>query len=283
MTELELRFTGEEADQGLIDFYDAARALAGFQRSLALVTHLVLNGEVITHAPSLAGAQILFPAVEEGSWKSKAVIVFGGAFALGSVGKDSPVGHVVTSVYDYVVSETMGFHPDYDKTLQQQHAEYLAAHKISREKIDSVIEKTENSVADMHRPVVASGTASAGHITEGSLPKNRIGPDLTEFTYEYVKTTVRDPSLSETVGYVSSFNNNTFKGRIFSIEEGRPIPFELMPETRDRRSVGIITRSQHAAGQKQYDSAAIILTGHKLVSTTGRLKRLHIRQVAKAQ
>lgn len=281
MIELELRFTGEEADRGLIDFYDAARALAGFQRSLALVTHLALNGEVITHATALDGARILFPAIEEGSWKSRALVVFGGMMTLGSVGKDSPIGHIVTSLYDYVVSETMGFHPDYDKTLQAQYAEYLRAHKITREKVDSVIEKTENSVADMHRPVVASGTAGAGHITNGS--GNRVGPDLTEFTYEYVKSTIRDPNLSNIVGYISSFNNNTFKGRVFSIEEGRPIPFELMQDTRDRSSVGLITQSQHHSGQRQNDQAGVILTGHKLVSTTGRLKRLHIKHVAKAQ
>lgn len=282
MIEFDLRFTGEEAERGVIDFYDAARALAGFQRSLALVTHLALNGEVITHATALAGAQILFPAVEEGSWKAKALLVLGATFTLGSVGKDSPVGHVVTSLYDYVVSETMGFHPDYDKTLQQQYGEYLEKNKVTREKIDSVIEKTENSVADMHRPVVASGTASSGHLS-GSLARERLGPDLTEYTYEYVKTTIRDPNLSDVAGFVSSFNNNTFKGRIFSLEEGRPIPFELMPDTRDRRSVGIITQSQHFSGQRQHDKAGVVLTGHKLVSTTGRLKRLHIKHVAKSE
>jgi hypothetical protein len=246
------------------------------------VTHLAFNGEVITQAPSLVGAQILFPAIEEGSWKSRAVVVLGAVFTLGSVGKDSPVGHVVTSLYDYVVSETMGFHPDYDETLQTEYNEHLRDKKITKEKVDSVIEKTENSVADMHRPVVASSTAGTGQLFGGARHPKKIGPDFTEFTYEYVKTTIRDPEETEIVGYISSFNNNTFKGRIFSLEEHRPIPFELMMDARDRRSIGIITQSQHYSGQRENERAGVILTVHKLSSTTGRLKRLHVTRVEKA-
>ena len=54
-----LSYEGEAADLSLIDFYDVAEALVGFERSLAITTHYVLNGSVITQAPSLKGAQIL--------------------------------------------------------------------------------------------------------------------------------------------------------------------------------------------------------------------------------
>ena len=67
MVEIDFVFQGKLAGDGLLESYDAARALVGFQRSLALTAHLMINGEIITHAPSLAGAQILFPALEEGS------------------------------------------------------------------------------------------------------------------------------------------------------------------------------------------------------------------------
>lgn len=277
--EFEFVFSGEESERGVIDFYDAARALAGFQRSLAIVTHLAINGEVITHAPKLSGAQILFPAIEHGSWKAKALVILGSMVTLGSVGKDSPVGHVVTSLYDYVLSETMGFHPDYSRTLQDQYAQYLHEHKISRDKIDSAIEKCENSVADMHRPIVVSGTAGFGRVFAGGETDKKIGPDFNEITYDYVRTTIRDPNISEITGSISSFNNNTYKGRVFSPEDGRPIPFELLETARDRRSVGRITRSQHLAGQRNFDESLITLVGYRLSSTTGRLKRLHVIEV----
>jgi hypothetical protein len=60
-----LVFEGEEADTNRLDFYDAADALTGFQRSLALTTHLMLNGEIIVQAPSLRGARIYLDVPEQ--------------------------------------------------------------------------------------------------------------------------------------------------------------------------------------------------------------------------
>ena len=51
-------FTGNESDKHVIDFYDVSQALIGFQRSIALTTHLVLNDEIITQSPFLKGAKI---------------------------------------------------------------------------------------------------------------------------------------------------------------------------------------------------------------------------------
>jgi hypothetical protein len=72
--EIELSYIGAEADEHELDFYDASVALIGFQRSLAITTHLILNGEVITQAPALKGARILALPPEEGSWKIKAAV-----------------------------------------------------------------------------------------------------------------------------------------------------------------------------------------------------------------
>jgi hypothetical protein len=60
--QITLQYDGAMSDSHLIEFYDAARGLVGFQRTLALVTHLVLHGDIITQAPSLRGASILTPA-----------------------------------------------------------------------------------------------------------------------------------------------------------------------------------------------------------------------------
>ncbi|GEM_PF-3603819 len=57
--EITLSFDGASADDNVLDLYDGAQALVGFQRSLAITTHLIVNGEVITQAPSLKNAQIL--------------------------------------------------------------------------------------------------------------------------------------------------------------------------------------------------------------------------------
>lgn len=64
MVSISLSYSGALADNNVIDMYDAARGLAGFHRSLALTTHLVLNGEIITQAPSLKGADIIVSTPE---------------------------------------------------------------------------------------------------------------------------------------------------------------------------------------------------------------------------
>ncbi|MFZ5907284.1 MAG: hypothetical protein ACOYVJ_07725 [Nitrospirota bacterium] len=83
---LSISFSGSNADDNEIDLYDVSQALVGFQRSLALTTHLVLNDQIITQAPSLKGAQILALPSEEGSWKMTAVIVVGAVSALHQLG-----------------------------------------------------------------------------------------------------------------------------------------------------------------------------------------------------
>ena len=50
MATFTLSYVGSEASHAEIDFYDVARAMLGFQRSLALTVHLVQNGEIITQA-----------------------------------------------------------------------------------------------------------------------------------------------------------------------------------------------------------------------------------------
>ena len=53
---ISLSYSGLLADRSEIDFYDVSQALVGFQLSLALTTHLILNDEIIVQAPSLKGA-----------------------------------------------------------------------------------------------------------------------------------------------------------------------------------------------------------------------------------
>jgi len=86
-------FSGSRADQNEIDFYDVSQALVGFERSLALTTHLILNGKIITHAPALKGAEIFALPPAEGSWKLSAAILVAatGVYHLGTAPKDTPI------------------------------------------------------------------------------------------------------------------------------------------------------------------------------------------------
>lgn len=283
--EFELVFRGNYAEDHLLDFYDAAQAMEGFQRSLALTTHLILNGKIITQAPALKNAAILVAPPSEGSWKVTAVVVsalLGGIYKAGTAPKDTPLGNLVRSAYDYVIKESLGFHVDYDSTLGKQLDETrrsgLPAKELSQARFDSLVEKCEGAVKEMHRPITKSETASEAIIYGGEKLKT-IGTILTPETFSYISFTEERPGTGRYSGRVTSYNVNTYKGRIYLSEEGRPVPFELAESARRSRAISAITRSLSASAQKKGEPYAISFEAVQFESRTQRLKSLLITQI----
>lgn len=281
MVSVSLSYSGALSDNNVIDMYDAARGLSGFHRSLALTTHLVLNGEIITQAPSLKGAQLIVTTPEEGSWKVTAVVL-AGIWAVASVSKDSVPGHLLFSAYDYVISSTLGFHVDFDKSLGEQYETHLKKSKITSEKMDSLIEKCEPSIVEIHRPIVASKTATRAELIshDDMGKKGKIGPEISSVTYDYISKTVREKDERHIEGAISSFNINTYKGRIFVFDEQRPIPFELADGARSVENLIMITTSLRSNASRRFDnSSGVRLIAHRLLSSNGRLKAIMVSQV----
>lgn len=273
-----LEFRGADSDLHLIDLYDVSRALEGFQRSLALTAHLAINGSIITQAPALKGARILSQPPEEGSWKTAAVFV-AGAYAATTAPKDTPLGHIVHSAYDYVISESLGFHVDYDKTLQQLHEEHQKATqlpaRIEQHQLDSLTEKCSGALINLHRPIFKSRSALEAQITVsyGGNPIP-VGDALNMSTFEYLRESFIDDTPTLVEGRVSSYNSNTFKGRIYVASEGRPISFELSDEVRSDTIVRMVTRSLSVNAVKEYEEhgSTVYCKVLRLTSRAGYLK-----------
>lgn len=279
--ELSLSYVGQDADNHELDFYDAAVALIGFQRSLALTAHFVLNNEVITQAPALKGARIFVIPPEAGSWKIKAALVAAGATALyhlGTAPKDTPIGNLVGSAYDYVVSNALGFHVDYGKTLGRQYEELkhrgLPVGDVSKQRFDAVTEKCEVAIREMHRPIVKSQTADAAYIQASTSQGVRdFDFALSRQTYDHMQLALPSLEGADFVGRVSSYNLNTFKGRIFIGDEGRPVSFEVAESARNPQTITAIARSLAAnAGSRQSDAGILHFRGVPLETRTGRLQ-----------
>jgi len=279
----ELRFEGGLADEAFVDLYDVSEAIRGFDRSLALTTHLILNDKIITQAPALRGAQILSPIPEQGSWKFTAVII-AGTYTLSTAPTDTPLGNLMHSAYDYVISETLGFHVDYDQSLGQQ-IERLRnddpGRNLDQNRFDSLIEKCEPAIKSMHRPIAFSETAHLAHIhSKVGRTERTISHSLSRMTFDYMDQTFVSeyPEIFE--GMISSYNINTYKGRIYVPDLNRPIPFELREEARDGGSVSLITRSLTANARERRElSEKLHVRAFKKESRTGRLKNLQITQV----
>lgn len=280
--DITLSYSGRLSDNNEIDLYDVSQAMIGFQRSLALTTHLILNNEIITQAPSLKGARIFSTPPEAGSWKVVATIatIGAGIYQAGTAPKDTPIGHLVRSGYDYVISESLGFHVDYDKSLGQQYEEIKKAKEpvaeLSQSRFDSLIEKCEPAIREMHRPIIKSKTAEEAKIVaKVGKSEEPIGDLLTPETFEYLSFTERTVEHFHYRGWISSYNINTFKGRIYVPALNRPIPFELGDTARDTSTVLLIVRSLGANAETQMKGdGEIELTAFENRSRSGRLKGL---------
>jgi hypothetical protein len=279
MADFSISFTGNTASRAELDFYDASRALIGFQRSLALTTHLVANGEIITQAPSLKNATIVIRPPQEGSWEIVASVLFGAGTTMVLSSKDSVLGHLTRSIYDYILNATLGIDVDFDSTIRQQYRALCDEMKITEEKLDSLAEKTEPAIVDMHRPIVWSETAKRAKIRFGS--EQAVGPSLTRETFDYANKTVKLKTPEVFEGSISSYNSNTYRGRVFVNEEKRPIPFELSDHCRGNNSLEDIMNSlRYSVLDRKNSLSTIALKAFRHESSIGRLKSLYVVKVS---
>lgn len=282
-----LSYQGGATERHEIDFYDVSKALIGFQRSLALTAHLFANGEIITKAPYLKGAKVVALPPEEGSWKITAGVILTGLYALGTAPNNTPVGHLVYSLYDYVVSESLGFHVDYNKSLGQAHEEAEKAKVdlpiIKQHKADSLIEKCSVAISDMHRPIYKTKTANKASVIS-SFDNRRLPltAEFTQETFDYIHEEFIEDNPVVIKGRVSSYNSNNYRGRIYVATEGRPVTFELAKSIRTEYVLKLIIASLSATTHKDYDNKWIDIycKAYRHTSRSGQLKEYTIIQVS---
>lgn len=293
MTEVSftLSYEGAASANHFIDLYDVSQALIGFQRSLALTTHLLLNDEIITQAPALKGARIYALPAEPGSWKITAAIAMTatGLYHLGTTQNNSPIGHLMFSLYDYVISESLGYHVDYNKSLGQLSEEAKSKHQpklpdIKEHQVDALIEKCSRAITEMHRPIVKTETATQCIISGNYTGRQNhpLNAKLTRGTYEYIHETVTSKVPNVMEGRISSYNSNTYTGRIYIPAMGRPVAFELEPHAQSNPSVQVITTSLFHNALKQFKEpgSLIHVVAFENKSKTGTLKSLTISKVS---
>lgn len=287
--QFELSYSGADAENHEIDFYDVSQALIGFQRSLAITTHLILNGEIITQAPSLKGAQIFAFPSEEGSWKTKAGILILGtaAYHIMTAPNNTPLGHLVYSAYDYVISESLGFHVDYDKSLGQLYEENkrnnIELPEVREAQLDSVIEKCSTAVTEIHRPIYKNKTAESARIHANINNRNvPLNPVFSFDTFRYIIEEYVEEEVIIIRGFVSSYNSNTYKGRIYVPVEQRPISFELADNVRGEGSIQIIVDSLRANALRNFNAMPleVYCKVQRITTQAGHLKKYKVLAVS---
>jgi hypothetical protein len=277
---LSLEFSGKLAEGNTLDLYDAAQAMLGLHRSLAITTHFILHGEVITQATALKDASILCPAPEAGSWVSKAVVLGWTTMAasvmykVSTAPENTSLGHIVMSAYDYVLRSTTGQKLDYEKSIfemiEEGKRQKMVAPSVTVERFESVAEKCESSLLALHRPFTHSGTATSCKITHGGFGGE---VDLDHTSYDFLTTDRPEEDSSIVTGSISSYNLNTYKGRIYISELQRTVPFELLEGSRSVKTVQLLIASMERNNQRQgVDDIRFIC--FKINTKTGTLKKV---------
>ncbi|HEV2515560.1 MAG TPA: hypothetical protein VGV07_09945 [Devosia sp.] len=188
----------------------------------------------------------------------------------------------MTSAYSYVLSETMGISVDFSKTLGQTITESRSPRVpegLDEGKFDAVIEKVEKAITDIHRPISHSGTATSAIIgvSSGGRIVHPLGPTLSSETFDYLNTEIRGDRRHSYVGKVSSYNTNTYKGRVYVEDEGRPVPMTLAEDVQSRRYVRKVVDSLAANAMDRFDAGAEIeFEAYESHSKSGRLKRYYV-------
>lgn len=286
IVQFSLSFQGNDTDRHQIDLYDVSQALIGFQRTLALTTSLMLNGELITQAPALKNAVILASPPKKGSWELMVAIATGGYFLL-TAPKDTILGHLIYSAYDFIIKESLGFHPKLDESLVMQYEEFQKqkndAKKIvplNTARLQSLTEKCQNSIKEIHRPIYGKNTATSAVINCNIGNQIiQVGPELNMGTYGSLIGLKESNELETFEGRISSYDVNTQKGRIFIPELLRSIPFEL-----ERNSLSILDRERLIDSLKAYqrvndtvsDIGFIKLKGYRVTNFQNDIKKLFI-------
>jgi hypothetical protein len=99
-------------------------------------------------------------------------------------------------------------------------------------------------------------------------------------TFEYIARTIRSEDLEDFVGSVSSYNMNTFKGRIYIESMQRTIPFELAETARNAQSQSLIAGSLYENTVRSGVFAnRVLLRGFRNESVNGRLKSIYVVEV----
>lgn len=276
-----LSFEGGDASDHRLDFYDAAVALLGFQRSLAITSHYVLNDKVITQAPSLSGARIMVAPPFEGSWRMKADVEPQQPSATTAESYGAPTEEALSATYDYVVGRTLGFQTDFDSDvgplIEAIRPPGRSDSKPTSGRLDAVIEKCEVGIKDMHRPIVQSQSADTAKIISSVKPRSSFRYSLSQQTYQHILEGLPDLRQRDFVGKVSSYNLNTYRGRIFLPNERRPVPFELREAARTPSTISAILQSMSANHNSSREEAGMLrFRAVPYETRTGRLRSLEL-------
>lgn len=255
-TKLKIIFKYEKgiADKGLLDLYDASVALNGISRTLSIISHAFINGEVRKQGDTVHGAKIYISTPKKGSFIYEALIYIGGVVSSG----------VFYDFIKYTLNEAVG---KFDSTENLS----VALAKRIEPTLGELPVVLEHPLLDIHRPIKKEKEITL----KVSRPKGEVLASLDSDTYNYLlpKTVNIDYTI---IGNVTKYNSLTGWGRFYDIKEKRTIPFCIKPTFTDYER-SLITWSLHEHNMQR--EATVYINARAVKAPNGKVKRYLLNKI----
>jgi len=264
----ELKLTGGLANRHQFEAYDGYSGLAGFARTLSLVSHYVETGRIRQRGDFEGRHSILSRAPREGSVVADFLVVLqdNPAFLLGPAAAALGSKAIFDTLVKRVFDQNLG-----DVAEGNQLPNALES-KLGD--VETLVAVTEAPIRQTHH-VIAAGADKVSVLSGSTVIKK-----LDQNTRDYVMLDVHDPTISCKDVNVSAFNANSGYGSVFDFELGRNVAFSMKRENLAK------FRQIFSWGLDQYTRR----TGNKVnicFSTVkwmdGRAKRYNVVDAAKVE
>lgn len=262
---LVLRIEGGDADDGLLDVYDAANTIYGIARATNLVVHAFANEEEVrTKNQNAHGAKVFIHSSKKGCFEEQIDIRFSE-----KVTEDIGPSVIVNNFWDYLTwtwSRSVGieYEPEAFQVKRIQDKNDLFIYEIA--------DRLESPMNLLHRAIARDKSVKI------YVSRPRVGDVLTldNETLEYVSTREEKIDAEYITGNVTRMNVLSQFGRLFSDEEVKVVSFELANPD-DRRVRGLALRSMQDHNEQR--SGKVNLKVTKIVSAQGVVRRYIVHDI----
>lgn len=210
--EILIKFNGNQADRNIVPAYEAFQTLEGISRSIVLVSHFAIVGEVRKRHPFNSLIETNFVRVQPGSFEVILSLISSSASPLLNTTWGNltlaVAGTFITDLLKYGIGALIGTRRSPNNNL---------AKKVLEEKegdVSALIEAMDPAIRKAHT-IINNGTININIISGAE----KIA-ELNDRTKEYINTDVEEGITHIKAVSVGMLNVNTRHGRVFDRDLG---------------------------------------------------------------
>lgn len=262
------KFTGGAAKQHKLPAYEAVQSLYGISRSLLIIANYLSEGRVRRRDFKPQAFELNIVAHQEGSFETVfELLTSPEAMTICSGIGLGVAGNFVTDFIKSMWRRSVG--EEADQSIENMEREEA----LNAGDLEALVDAIEPAMREAHKSI--NFGASNILIIRGD---NNI-VTLNSKTKDYVNSSYIEDIVRIKLFSVASFNANSGYGRAFDFEEGRTIPFQLMPDA-DRPTIETILSSMASYTRRKRLgdnlASAVAFQYNAVISSDGRVKRLKV-------